>query len=286
MNIPWKIKSTIFKSIDFFNAPSALYFLQKYVTGRSRIGRLQISPIWEAHKSYLNQYSATDNIFEFGAGKSLAQNLFISDIATNQKVVDLNPMIDLGLVENVRSQISELVVLKSQSKISSLDELSLYGIEYLAPYDASKTDFTDKSLSACISTNTLEHIPKDSIEAIFSELFRTLKDDGIVSAKIDYSDHYAHTDKSISLLNYLKFDEKTWKKYNHNCHYQNRLRHYDYVEIFNRCGFVVIEEDLSFSEENIPAEIAESFRDKDATWCATSAHLILKKSSKNVQVGT
>jgi len=279
MNIPWKIKSTIFKLIDFFNAPSALYFLQKYVTGRSKIGRFQISPIWKAHKSYLNQYSATENIFEFGAGKSLAQNLFISDIATNQTVVDLNPMIDFGLVEHVRSQISELVVLKSQSKISSLDELSLYGIEYRAPYDASKTDFTDKSLSACISTNTLEHIPKDSIIAIFSELFRTLKDDGIVSAKIDYSDHYAHTDKSISLLNYLKFNEETWKKYNHNCHYQNRLRHYDYVAIFIRCGFVVIEEDLSFSEENVPAEIAESFRDKDATRCATSAHVILKKSS-------
>ena len=279
MNIPWKIKSTIFGLTDFFNAPSALYFLQKYVTGRSKIRSLQISPIWEAHKKYLDEYSSTKNVFEFGAGKSLAQNLFISDIATNQTVVDLNPMIDLSLVENVRSQISELVVLKSKSKISSLDKLSLYGIEYRAPYDASKTDLADKSLSACISTNTLEHIPKDSIIAIFSELFRTLKDDRIVSAKIDYSDHYAHTDKSISLLNYLKFDEGTWKRHNHHCHYQNRLRHYDYIEIFTRCGFVVIEEDLIYAEENIPAEISEAFRGEDATWCATSAHVILKKSS-------
>lgn len=279
MNIPWRLKSTIFGLIDFLNAPSALYFLQKYVTGRSKVGSLQISPIWKAHKKYLDKYSSTENVFEFGAGKNLAQNLFISDIVTNQIVVDLNPMIDFALVDNVRSQISDLVALKSQSEISSLDELSLYGIEYRAPYDASKTDFTDKSLSACISTNTLEHIPKDSIKAIFSELFRTLKDDGIVSAKIDYSDHYAHTDKSISLLNYLKFDEGAWKRYNHDCHYQNRLRHRDYVEIFNRCGFVVIEEELSYAEDSIPAEIAEAFSDKDATWCATSAHLILKKSS-------
>lgn len=277
MNIPWKIKSTIFGLIDFFNAPSALYWLQKYVTGRSKIRSVQISPIWEAHKNRLEQYSATENVFEFGAGKSLAQNLFISDIVTNQTVVDLNPMIDFRLVEDVRTQISELVVLKSQSKISSNDELSLYGIKYKSPYDASKTDLADKSLSACISTNTLEHVPKDSLIAIFSELFRTLKDDGIVSARIDYSDHYAHTDNSISLLNYLKFDERTWERYNHSCHYQNRLRHYDYVEIFNRCGFVVIEEDLSYSEENIPAEIGEAFRGKDSSWCATSAHVLLKK---------
>lgn len=278
MNIPWKFKSSIFGLIDFFNAPSALYFLQKYVTGRSKIVNLRISPIWQAHKKYLKQYSSTENVFEFGAGKSLAQNFFISDIVTNQIVVDLNQMFDFELANNVRDQISKIVALKSHCQINSLDELASYGIEYRSPYDASKTDLSDKSLSACISTNTLEHIPKDSIIAIFSELYRTLKDDGIVSAKIDYSDHYAHTDKSISLLNYLRFEEGAWKKYNHNCHYQNRLRHYEYVELFKSCGFVVIEEELSYAEDDIPTEIIEAFEGKDETWSATSSHIILKKS--------
>lgn len=278
VSIPWKLKSSIFRLIDFFNATSALYFLQKYVTRRSKIGNLCISPIWDAHKKYLKQYSSTENIFEFGAGKSLAQNFFLSDIVTNQLVVDLNPMLDFELVNNVRNQISKIVTLKSHCEINSLVELTSYGIEYKAPYDASKTDLTDKSLSACISTNTLEHIPKESITAIFSELYRTLKDDGIVSAKIDYSDHYSHTDKSISLLNYLRFDKETWKKYNHNCHYQNRLRHYDYVDLFKGCGFVVIEEELSYAEDNIPPELLEAFKGEDETWCATSSHIVLKKS--------
>ena len=278
MNIAWKFKSSIFGLIDFFNEPSALYFLQKYVTGRSKRGNLRISPVWQAHKKYLKRYSSTENVFEFGAGKSLAQNLFISDIVTNQLVIDLNQMLDFKLVNNVRDQISKIVALKSHCKINSLNELASYGIEYRAPYDASKTDLSDKSLSACISTNTLEHIPKASIIEIFSELYRTLKDDGIVSAKIDYSDHYAHTDKSISLLNYLRFEEDAWKKYNHNCHYQNRLRHYEYVELFKSCGFVVIEEELSYAEDDIPTEIIEAFEGKDETWCATSSHIILKKS--------
>ena len=187
-------------------------------------------------------------------------------------------MIDFELVNNVRHLISKSVTLKSKTKISSLDELALYGIEYRAPHDAAKTDFNDKTLDACISTNTLEHIPKESINSIFSELYRTLKDDGIVSAKIDYSDHYAHTDRTISELNYLKFDENSWKRYNHKCHYQNRLRHYDYVEIFNRCGFVVIEEQLVFSENKIPNELIEAFKDKNEKWKAISAHIILKKA--------
>ena len=105
-----------------------------------------------------------------------------------------------------------------------------------------------------------------------------MKDDGIVSAKIDYSDHYAHTDKTISLLNYLKFDQNGWKKHNHNCHFQNRLRHYDYVKIFKKCGFVVIEEDLVFLESQIPTEIIQAFKNNDETWKATSAHIVLKKS--------
>ena len=278
MNIPWKLKSKIFGLIDFFNAPSALYFLQKYVTKGKKKEFGAYRRIWEIHKKYLKQYSATENVFEFGAGKTLAQNLFLSDTVNNQVVVDLNPMLDFELVNNVRCQISKIVDLKSHVKINSLVELASYGIDYRAPYDATKTHFRDKSLSACISTVTLEHIPKESIRAIFSELYRTLKDDGIISAKIDYSDHYAHTDKTISSLNYLKFDENTWKRYNHNNHYQNRLRHYDYIEIFNKCGFVVINEELAFPEESIPNDLIKAFEHKDENWKATSAHIVLKKA--------
>lgn len=279
MNIPWKLKSFIFSVIDFFEAHRTLYFLQKYLTKRSRVGTLNALPIWQKHKKFLQKYGATKIIFEFGAGKTLAQNLYLSDLVEKQIVVDLNPMIDLALVEKVRHQISKLVDLKSDLYIETLQKLETYGIEYRAPYDAAQSDFNEKSIDACVSTNTLEHIPEESILSIFLKLYKTLKNDGIVTAKIDYSDHYAHTDKTISLLNYLKFDQNDWRKYNHNCHFQNRLRHYDYLKIFKRCGFVVIEEDLVFSESEIPTEIIDAFKNKDETWKATSAHIVLKKIS-------
>ena len=147
-------------------------------------------------------------MFEFGAGKTLAQNLYMSDIIDEQVVVDLNPMIDWDRVDSVRRQLSNVVELKSDKKIAVQQDLVNYGIKYRAPYDAANTDFDDKSLDACISTNTLEHIPEESIVAIFREL---IKDSGVVSANIDYSDHYAHTDKNISALNYLKFNAKDWE---------------------------------------------------------------------------
>ena len=97
---------------------------------------------------------------------------------------------------------------KSDKKIAVQQDKVNYGIKYRAPYDAANTDFDDKSLDACISTNTLEHIPEESIVAIF-RASSTLKDSGVVSANI-YSDP-THTDKNISALNYLKFNAKIGK---------------------------------------------------------------------------
>ena len=279
MNIPWKLKSFIFSLIDSFNANAFLYFLQKNVTKRSRITNIEIDETWVRHQSTLIENGCTGFIFEFGAGKSLSQNIFLSNIINRQLVVDLNPMIDLRLVNQSRSLLSNKVNLRSRTEIKFLGSLASYGIEYRAPYDASNTDLLDKSLDACISSNTLEHIPKESIVAIFKELHRTLKDTGIVSARIDYSDHYAHTDSNITLLNYLNFSEFEWRKYNHNCHYQNRLRHNDYRLIFVDCGFEIVSEDLFFCEEDISDDLRKKHKDDDPSWFATSAHFVLKKKS-------
>ena len=276
MRIPWKLKSTIFYFIDFFDGHNFLYFLQKNVTGRSRKKNLTIAENWLKHKRTLDKFAAMDSIFEFGAGKSLAQNLFLSSVVKEQLVVDLYPMVDLSLVDSARKRLSEQVKLKSKIKIEDISDLSGYGITYKAPFDATATGLPDNQIDACISTNTLEHIPREQIIRIFRELNRILKRDGIVSAIIDYSDHYAHTDKSISLLNFLRYDEKTWSRYNHASHHQNRLRHRDYINIFRELDFEVIAETLVFDETDIPKEITALFSDTDESWRATSAHIILR----------
>jgi hypothetical protein len=279
MNIPWKLKSKIFFLIDFFNAQPLLYFLQKNVTRHSRINKLEINENWITHQNVLINNQCTSLVFEFGAGKNLAQNIYLSNVLQRQLVVDLNPMIDIDLVDQARSLLASKLNLRSKSVIKSLSDLNNYAIDYRAPYDASNTDLRSKSIDACISTNTLEHIPKESIKDIFLELFRILKDTGVVSTIIDYSDHYAHTDSTITLLNYLNFSEYEWKEHNHRCHYQNRLRHNDYKLIFLYCGFEIIGEKLIFDEENISDELRKKFTDNDPAWCATSAHFVLKKRS-------
>lgn len=281
MQINWKLKSIVFWFVDYFNLPSALYFLQKHVSRRSSVKITAVPREWNFHERNLVKYGAIRTVFEFGAGKTLAQNIYLSNTVNKQLVVDLNPMLDLNLAEKTRQQIVDFVTLRSNEPISQISTLQNYGIQYMAPFDASDTGFTSGSLDACISTNTLEHIPKNIIEDIFIELHRTLRDGGIVSAQIDYSDHYAHTDKRISLLNFLKFEAGEWSKYNHQCHFQNRLRHYDYIEIFQKCGFVVVSEVLEYRAQNIPLKALKAYEDQNETWKATSAQIVLQKAAKS-----
>tara|TARA_B100000073_G_scaffold283359_1_gene244379 strand:+ start:173 stop:1039 length:867 start_codon:yes stop_codon:yes gene_type:complete len=277
-NIPWKIKSLIFSCIDYLNVPKLLYLLQKYVTKRSRINSLAESLDWQMHEDELKKYKATNILFEFGAGKSLIQNLYLSNLVKQQIVVDLYPMIDFKLVDSGRENLLQIYKLRSKARIKNLKDLENYGIYYMAPYNAKSIHLADKSIDACISTNTLEHIPKADIILIFTELYRKIKDQGIISLIIDYSDHYAHTDNNISLLNYLKFTNHEWKRYNHKSHYQNRLRHSEYINIFENIGFSLIKEELVYAEKNIPSHILDSFKERNPTWKATSAHIILKKA--------
>lgn len=276
MKMPWRIKSALFRCVDRFHLERMLYFLQRSITRRSQT-KLKIHQNWVRHKEALLKYECTNLIFEFGAGKNLAQNIYLSTVVHEQLVVDLNPMLDLDLVNRTRLYLGSELQLRSNKKIESIGSLKYYGISYQAPFDASRTELETGSIDACISTNTLEHIPQDSLRKIFKELSRVMKSTGIVSAKIDYTDHYAHTDSSISLLNFLFFDDDQWRRYNHNCHYQNRLRHSDYKKIFDDCGFDVIEEEIAFGEKNIPRELIQKFKHEDESWSATGAHLVLKK---------
>ena len=114
-SIPWKIKSLIFSFIDYLSLQKLLYFLQKYITKRSRITSLLYSSDWEMHKDALNKYKTKNIVFEFGAGKSLVQNLFLSNFVKKQFVVDLYPMLDLELVDSER----EILLQKKKVKIKN-----------------------------------------------------------------------------------------------------------------------------------------------------------------------
>ncbi len=240
LQINWKLKAFLYKVFESFKLTKSLYFIQKYVTGRSKINIQKIDPQWKRHESSIKKNNCI-NLLEIGAGKSLDQNIYFSyifDNKLNQTVIDINEMIDFKLFNDASQAISNLLNLEFKGKVTNQKEiLNKYNIIYLAPY--SLKDLSENKFDICVSTNTLEHFSLQDLNNFLKEVKRVLKEEGLVSSVIDYSDHYSHTDKNINSLNFLKFDEADWLKYNNAYLFQNRLRHQDYRKLFNDFNYKV-----------------------------------------------
>ncbi len=277
MNIPFKLKSRAFRILSFF-PPGALYFVQRNITRRSQVRITEIHRGWSFHAESIQQSSA-QSLLEFGAGKTLAQNLYLSQFVEEQTVVDLFPMLELPMLNQAVHQLRELGVPLDEREITSLSTLrDVYNINYIAPYNMAATNFPENKFDICVSTNTLEHIPKVSIESIFAELHRVIAKGGQVSAMIDYSDHYAHSDKSITRLHYLQFSEVEYKAYNHTKHYQNRLRHEHYRQIFAAAGFDVLKDEPTDACDATTLALCEDLLSGNDSDYATTGFWRLNKS--------
>ncbi|MFC1935246.1 class I SAM-dependent methyltransferase [Chloroflexota bacterium] len=117
-----------------------------------------------------------------------------------------------------------------------------YGIEYKAPCDARDTGLASSSVDCITSTSTLEHIPQRDLLAVLSECHRLLNDDGVISFRNYYDDHYSYFDRHISRYNFLRYSDRQWAVFSPKMHYQNRLRHRDYLDLFRAAGFETVEE--------------------------------------------
>ncbi len=119
------------------------------------------------------------------------------------------------------------------------DLLDANAIDYLAPYDFE--DLAAKSADIIVSRDVLEHIREDRLHDLMATSRRILKDGGVLCHTIDMSDHWEHGDKSISRLNFLKYDGALWGLAGVNQqNFQNRLRRFEYLDLLRRYDFEVL----------------------------------------------
>lgn len=258
--INWKIKSLGYKFLNFFNLYKTLFFIQKKITKRSNLNYNETVFYWDYHYKYLKENNSR-TLIEFGAGKSLAQNIFLSykfNQNLEQTLIDISKMLDLDLFNEANNQISKLLEVRKMPEVKNISDLKkYYNINYLAPMDLEKINKSDLKFDACISSTTLEHLSKKDLEKNLNFLKNIIKKTGIVSALIDYSDHYSHTDKNIGNLNFLKFNEDEWVKYNTPMLFQNRLRHQDYRKLFKSFGYKLFE--ITGKYGKFPDKVSKEF---------------------------
>ena len=270
--INWKIKSFFYKLFGFFKLKSSFYFIQKYITGRSKVNIFEVDKSWKFHLDAINDNNLK-NLLELGAGKSLEQNIFLSYLSENklkQTVIDINNMLDLDLFNEANFQISRLLKKDKMKSATNLCDLKKnFNIIYKAPINLEDLIKEKNKFDICVNTTALEHFTIEDLNYTFKYLNKLIINGGFVSSAIDYSDHYSHTDKNISPLNFLRFSNEKWERYNNKYLYQNRLRHFDYKKIFLNHGFTIkkiIEGPKEFPKEKISKVFKAEKEETYITW--------------------
>lgn len=170
-------------------------------------------------------------------------------------------------------------------RVPSSRELILQtgAIEYIAPVDASATGLPDNSVDFITSFTVFEHIPPSILHDILVESTRVQAPGGAHAHFVDYSDHFAHQDSSISHVNFLQYDDVAWQRLAGNRDtYVNRLRHDDMLALLAEAGHQIVSTDLSSHTGTAEAlstlPVNRRFRGKDTEVLQTTASWIISES--------
>jgi hypothetical protein len=130
------------------------------------------------------------------------------------------------------------------------------GIRYHPGTDAASTRLPDGSADLVFSNVVLEHVPAEDIDRIFAEAYRVLRPNGYMAHLIDPSDHFSHGDPAISPVNFLRFSEPQFARYNSRFLFQNRLRASAWRDLIERNRFIIRVWDTTINDralERLPA---------------------------------
>ncbi len=237
------------------------YFFQKYITKSYPINKESFIKQLSLVKDHFDAFSIHTQLadvqdatyYEFGAGWDLISPICLSLIGFRTlHCIDIRRLVFPELLnDTIRKfqtfkkdipfdySLQENIPIMTKSNYQEV-LMKYFGINYQAPIDARHTNFQEQSIDFITSNATFEHIPKDDIISILNESYRILKKGGILSCQIDYRDHWSYFDHSISMYNFLKYTPTQWTKYCPSLHYQNRLRHRDYLDIISQTDFEVL----------------------------------------------
>jgi hypothetical protein len=140
-----------------------------------------------------------------------------------------------------QQRMNDLLRLHATGPVRQRQFLELCSIDYVAGGDAARTGLEPRSIDFHTSYTVLEHIPPEVVTRILVEGSRIIHDDGLFVHLIDYSDHFAHSDRTISLINFLQYSDAEWTRLADNRYmYMNRLRHDDFLALFQSAGHRIL----------------------------------------------
>ncbi len=258
------------------------YYLQSRYGGLrtpTPVSRL-IGGVEIARRIHRRGQSVESKVFvEVGTGHQLNLPLSLWLCGAAQIItVDLNPylkpelvMNDLEYLRAHQAQVHELYAGLPASRFldrrlaqvlacASLEELmATTCTRYMAPADASRLALAPASVDYHVSFTVLEHIPPSGLRGIFQEARRLLRPDGLLVHYIDFTDHFAHSDPTISSVNFLQFSDREWERLAGNRFmFHNRLRVDEFRTLLLALGLEILELETRVDERAL-AEMRNGF---------------------------
>ena len=309
----WKLKAKIQNIISLIPGRSSYevyYWLQRIFGGLKTINPtselIAAINLWGKIKE-LNYEPREKVFFEVGTGRTPILPLALWLMGAKRIItVDINPYLkeklireSIKYIKNNRNEVKrlfgnlldsdrfEILMNFYQADFFNLHSFFItFSIDYVAPGDASNTNLNNQSIDFHISFNVLEHIPSVSLNKIIKEGNRITKHSGLFIHYIDYSDHFWHSDKSISPINFLQYSDSMWGKIAGNRYmYMNRLRHDDFIAMFTLGGHYIllsvtdINKDIESLLENNFIKLDDRFKLKSRDILSIVGSWIISKKS-------
>ena len=232
LGMHWKLKAAIQNAIARLPSSAsyeAYYRLQRWGGGLRRMDPTdRLVAAIEAWKLVADSGRAPIGavFFEVGTGHTPMMPIGFWLMGAGRIItVDLNPYLRDDLVhESLRyiganqaairarfgdllqpDRLDSLLRLARQRSFSLARVLELCCIEYASPADAARTGLPANSVDVHTSFTVLEHIPPDVLSAILQEGRRFVRDAGVFVHRVDYTEHFSHSDSSISPINFLQY---------------------------------------------------------------------------------
>lgn len=184
-------------------------------------------------------------VLEFGSGWVPAIPLLFHVAGARETILtDVERLMDARTIDiakqRVRARAAEVAGALEMSEDAVLDRVN-HGFrpQYSVPWNSVAQPA--QSVDLIISRTVMEHVPEPALEDFLRQFHRMLRPGGSMCHLIDNSDHWEHGDKSLSRVNFLRYgNEIIWRLSCVNTQmYQNRLRHSDYITLFERTGWRV-----------------------------------------------
>lgn len=249
----WRLKALAFRLLDAPGGDQIHYLLQKHVTKNWPRRTITLDALAAAARRVIKDcqthgHHSPQTVLEIGAGRDLAVPLALCQLGVKRVIA--SDVARLAKIDLIRHAARHLAA----RDIGTWDTLRAYGVDYLAPHHVSQDD---PKVDCSCSNEVLEHIPPSQLTGLLRALRSVTR--GITTHSIDYSDHYARSDKTLSRLNFLRYSDEQWQKFNSGKQYVNRLRHSDYLRLFREAGFIIVEE-ISVAVDQPDFAVAEQFR--------------------------